>query len=108
MLDEVHRKRLERQFVGYLHYDFQNHAQSFEFDDILQHVAERQRLSTRAFISNQDAMLNDTSIDLSSSDHGILQSLVNKHVGYLKTKGVNGANGELSYVFIKPSDVPTQ
>ena len=108
MLDEVHRKRLERQFVGYLHYDFQNHAQSFEFDDILQHVAERQHLSTRAFISNQDAMLNDTSIDLSSSDHGILQSLVNKHVGYLKTKGVNGANGELSYVFIKPSDVPTQ
>ena len=108
MLNEMHRKRLERQFVGYLHYDFQNHAQSFEFDDILQHVAERQRLSTRTFTSNQDAMLNDMSIDLSQSDHGILQSLVNKHVGYLKTKGVNEANGELSYVFIKPSDIQTQ
>lgn len=105
MLDELHRKRLERQFVGYLHYDFHNYAQFFKFDHILQHVAERQRSSERDFISNQNAPLMDMDMNPTSSDNGILQSLVNKHVGYLKTTGLNGAKGELSYVFIKPSDV---
>lgn len=100
VMDHSKLKRLASQLAGLLHYDLRHHAQAFDYDDILQHVVEKQTSSHHTFFTDT------LSIVRVSDDFLSLQPLVNKHVGRMVGAPADEPHGELSYVFIRPPDAP--